>query len=174
MHQTWKINHFRLWFSVFPKWCVSNTAEYFVRTHGPKLFVDLMNAICLVAFGVQPSRVSLLYLLVYTHRADLLTNFLGTTVTGAQRFRIQGGSQQICQKWRDLIGEETILFEHAVNKVSYGDTWTFERKTKKVFRAKRFIVSISPQQAGLIKYWTPECKRQLLSSFPMGNLIKSI
>lgn len=156
----------------------SVTVEHFARSiTWTRTVRDAIDAMCFVAMGIHSNRISLLYLLVYGRRAGSVTDFLEATGNGAQGFRIKGGSQQICDILREAVGDGSVLLEHPVEKVIYGQSMAeVITKNNKQFRAKKIIMAIPSQQAGHICFNPPlpESKRQLLASFPMANLIKFV
>lgn len=158
----------------------SFTVDHFARTNTRTSTVrEAIDAMCFIALGIHSDRISLLYLLLYGRRAGSVTDFLEATGNGAQGFRIKGGSQQISEILTDKIGYDNVLVDHPVEKIVYGESWAevhVKNNNQQVFRSKKVILAIPPQQAGYISYdpLLPGPKRQLLGSFPPANLIKFV
>ena len=56
----------------------------------------------------------MLYYLYYAKAAGSVDNLLETTETGAQRFRVKNGTQQISEKLADSIGRENVRLNQAL------------------------------------------------------------
>ena len=80
-------------------------AQRKLRTRGARMVLDLSTEL---VFGAEPAELSLLYFLSYMQAAGgwvALTEFEG----GAQQDHFVGGSQQICVRLAEELGESVVL-----------------------------------------------------------------
>jgi monoamine oxidase len=162
------------------------TVEEWSRQNGQtRFFQDLCEASTMVAYGVRAMSMSMLYYLYYAKAAGSVDNLLETTDTGAQRFRIKGGTLQISEKLANAIGKENVRLNQALlqlhideakNTVTAVTQDLTNLKNIKIICAKRVTLAIPPSECGKIRF-TPALpfeKKLLFDGAPQGNLMKFI
>ena len=139
------------------------------HTAGGKAFFQL---ICEGVWAAHPSDFSLLHMLFYVNSAGGLGKLIETD-GGAQTHRIVGGSQLICERMADELGDRVIL-EAPVRRIrSDGESVVLDAEQVQV-TASRVIVAIPPTLAGRIVYEPalPGHRDQLTQRIPQGTVMK--
>ncbi len=139
------------------------------HTSGGKAFFQL---ICEGVWAAHPSDFSLLHMLFYVNSAGGLGKLIETD-GGAQTHRIVGGSQLICKRMADELGDRVIL-EAPVRRIrSDGESVVLDAEQVQV-TASRVIVAIPPTLAGRIVYEPPlpGHRDQLTQRVPQGTVMK--
>jgi monoamine oxidase len=162
------------------------TVEEWARQNGQtRFFQDLCEGSTMVAYGVRAMSMSMLYYLYYAKAAGSVDNLLETTDTGAQRFRVKGGTLQISQKLAHAIGNENVRLNRALLQLHMNEnagtvTAVIQDLTNlkniSIITAKRVVMAIPPSECGKIRF-TPALpfeKKMLFDGAPQGNLMKFI
>lgn len=123
--------------------------------------------------GAEPGELSLLYLLWYAQCAGgvaALTDFEG----GAQDAHMRGGSQQICERLADELGDDLLLGSPATELRHDGRGVSIKVGRRRI-RAARAIVAVSPAVAARIEYEPGLPAREALAQrMPMGAYMKGV
>jgi monoamine oxidase len=141
------------------------------RTRGARMVLDLSTEL---VFGAEPAEVSLLYFLAYMQAAGgwtALTEFEG----GAQQDHFVGGSQQICLRLSDELGDSVVLGSPA-REVRQDEAGVRVRTASDSFEAEFLVVAIAPPLAGNVHY-SPElplARAALAQRMFMGGYMKGI
>jgi monoamine oxidase len=125
-------------------------AQKRLRTKGARMVVDLSTEL---VFGAEPAELSLLYFLSYMQAAGgwvALTEFEG----GAQQDHFVGGSQQICLKLAEELGDAVVL-EAAVEEMAQDDSKVVVRTGSGSFEAQLVVIAVAPAIAARIHYTPP-------------------
>jgi monoamine oxidase len=123
-------------------------------------------------FACEPGDVSLLHVLFYAHSAGSFQMAIDTG-GGAQQDRFVGGSQLVCDKMAEGLGD-AVRLESPVRRIAVnGDRVTVGADTGS-WACRRVIVSVPPMLAGRISYdpLLPPWRDQLTQRTPMGSVIK--
>jgi monoamine oxidase len=123
-------------------------------------------------FACEPGDVSLLHVLFYAHSAGSFQMAIDTG-GGAQQDRFVGGSQIVCDKMAEGLGDAVHL-ESPVRRIAVnGDRVRVDADTGS-WTGRRVIVSVPPTLAGRIIYdpLLPPWRDQLTQRTPMGSVIK--
>ncbi len=125
-------------------------AQKKLRTRGARMVLDLSTEL---VFGAEPDELSLLYFLSYMQAAGgwvALTEFEG----GAQQDHFVGGSQQLCLRLADELGDAVVL-EAPAERVTQHDERVAVRTPARSFEAERLVVALAPAIAARIDYSPP-------------------
>jgi len=151
---------------------VADFARRRLRTAGARLFVDLATELVL---GAEPDELSLLYFLFYLQSGgglDSLTEFEG----GAQQEHFVGGSQQLCDRLAEQLGQ-SLRLGHAVTAVEQdGERVLVRTRDGSTVAAGHVIVAVSPALAGRW-HWArplPADRDALAQRMPMGAYMKVV
>jgi monoamine oxidase len=124
-------------------------------------------------FGAEPSELSFLYFLWYAQCAGgvmQLTDFEG----GAQDAHLRGGTQQVCDRIAEELGEAVSL-ESPVTAVKHGPDGVSLRVGRRRIRAGAAIVAVSPAVAARIDFEPGLPSREALGQrMPMGAYMKGV
>jgi monoamine oxidase len=133
-------------------------------------------------WAAEPSDVSLLHVLFYTHAGGGFNTLLGTD-GGAQQDRFHGGSQRIALLMAEQLSEDRVRLaapvrriEHSEGGVTIHADGPAGEPDGLVARARRAIVAVPPTLAGRIAYDPPLPARrdQLTQRMPQGTVIKTM
>ena len=146
-------------------------AQRKLRTRGARMVLDLSTEL---VFGAEPDELSLLYFLSYMQAAGgwvALTEFEG----GAQQDHFVGGSQQLCLRLADELGDAVVL-EAPAELVAQDDERVAVRTPAGSFEAERLVVAVAPAIAARIDYSPPlSLERDALAQrMFMGAYMKGI
>lgn len=167
-------------------WTAPKAEEYDRQSLGSWLAANTVNpdfaALAAAAtrpiFGAEPRELSLLYVLYYiaasgneTTPGTFERNF--DTRDGAQMWRFAGGSQLICQRIADSLGDRLVL-NAPVRRISQSGTGVVVTADGVTVSAKQVVVAIPPALAGRIDYQPllPFQRDQLTQRFGQGTLSK--
>ena len=125
-------------------------------------------------FGAEPSELSLLHFLWYTHAAGgyrALTEFEG----GAQDSRFAGGSQQLCERLAVELGDAVTLGSPVDSIAQRGDVAVVRTPQQQV-TGRRVIAAIAPPLAARIDFDPPQpAEREALTQrVAMGAYMKAV
>lgn len=124
-------------------------------------------------FGAEPSELSFLYFLWYAQCAGglmQLTDFEG----GAQDAHLRGGTQQICDRIAEELGEAVSL-KSPVAAIKHGPDGVSLRVGRRRIRAGAAIVAVSPAVAARIDFEPGLPSREALGQrMPMGAYMKGV
>ncbi len=167
-------------------WQAANAAEYDRQTFETWLqdnsvsprFRRIAATATRPIFGAEPRELSLLFVLFYIAASGNEQN-PGTfernfnTRDGAQMFRFEGGSQLICNRMAEKLGNRVQL-RSPVSRVKQGRSSVRVESRRLTVNAKRVIVAVPPTLAARIDYWPglPGTRDQLLQRLTQGTLIK--
>jgi monoamine oxidase len=128
-------------------------------------------------WAAEPSDVSLLHVLFYTHSGNGFNTLVGTA-RGAQQDRFHGGSQQIALRMAAELGEERMSLETPVRRIAQGNgrVALHSESEEPLLLARRAIVAIPPTLAARIAYDPPlpAARDQLTQRMPQGAVIKTM
>ena len=152
------------------------TVEAFARRHArttdARLFLNLATEL---VFGAEPEELSLLYFLFYLQSGGGLTS-LTEFEGGAQQDHFVGGSQQICDRLAERLGD-AVRFRTAVTAVEQDDDQvTLRTEDGTAVRARHAIVAVSPALAGRWRWARPlpADRDALAQRMPMGAYMKVV
>ena len=124
-------------------------------------------------FGAEPAELSYLYFLWYAQCAGglmQLTDFEG----GAQDAHLRGGSQQVCERLAQELGED-VLLQSPVKTIKHDDAGVSIKVGRRRIKARRAIVAVSPALAARIEYEPALTSREALGQrMPMGGYMKGV
>jgi monoamine oxidase len=142
-----------------------------LRTKAGRAYFHLA---CEAVWAAEPSGVSLLHALFYTHsNADLAT--LLAVDRGAQQDRVTGGSVLVADAMAAELGERVVL-GHPVRQI-----WPDDNGVRVIardgseYRGDAAIVTLPPTLAGRLDYHPvlPSWRDQLTQRMPAGSVIKA-
>jgi monoamine oxidase len=129
---------------------------------------------CEAVWAAEPSDVSLLHALFYTHsNADLET--LLSVDHGAQQDRVTGGSVLVAEAMAAGLGERVVL-GRPVRRIEHdGDGVRVIAREGSVYRGDAAVVTLPPTLAGRLEYDPPlpSWRDQLTQRMPAGSVIKA-
>jgi len=129
---------------------------------------------CEAVWAAEPSDVSLLHALFYTHsNADLET--LIAVDRGAQQDRVTGGSVLVAEAMAAALGERVVL-GRPVRRIEHdGDGVRVIARDGSAYRADAAVVTLPPTLAGRLEYDPPlpSWRDQLTQRMPAGSVIKA-
>jgi monoamine oxidase len=149
----------------FATWLRRNVATAGART----LFEIAVEAV----WAQEPSDLSLLHVLFYTHSGGGFDSLIGTS-GGAQQDRFVGGSQLVSLRVAEALGEERLALEAPVRRIGHGADGVTVAADGLEVRARRAIVALPPTLAGRIAYDPPlpAYRDQLTQRMAQGTVIK--
>lgn len=142
-----------------------------LRTRGARMVLDLSTELI---FGAEPGELSLLYFLRYMQAAGgwtALSEFEG----GAQQDHFVGGSQQICLRLAEELGE-SVRLEAAVDRIEQSEEGVVVATSSGSFEAELVVLALSPPLAARIRYDPPVplARDALTQRMFMGAYMKGI
>ena len=158
----------------FATWVRRNT-----RTAAARSLFELATE---AVWAAEPSDVSLLHVLFYTHSGGGFNTLVGTG-GGAQQDRFLGGSQRVALLAAAELGEERLalgapvrLVEHGADGVTVRADGPGGEPQGLAVRARRAIVAVPPTLAGRIAYDPPlpALRDQLTQRMPQGTVVKTM
>ncbi|HEX5610870.1 MAG TPA: flavin monoamine oxidase family protein [Solirubrobacterales bacterium] len=171
----WSAPRARRWDGeTFASWVRRNT-----RTAAARSLMELATE---AVWAAEPSDVSLLHVLFYTHSGGGFNTLIGTG-GGAQQDRFHGGSQRLALLMAEQLGDERVRLSAPVRRVEHGDDGVVLHADGPggetgalVVRARSAIVAIPPTLAGRVAYDPPLPARrdQLTQRMPQGTVIKTM
>ncbi|HEV7461943.1 MAG TPA: flavin monoamine oxidase family protein [Solirubrobacteraceae bacterium] len=149
----------------FATWLRRNVATAGART----LFEIAVEAV----WAQEPSDLSLLHVLFYTHSGGGFDSLIGTS-GGAQQDRFVGGSQLVSLRVAEALGEDRLALEAPVRRIGHGADGVTVTADGLEVRARRAIVALPPTLAGRIAYDPPlpAYRDQLTQRMAQGTVIK--
>ena len=124
-------------------------------------------------FGAEPTELSYLYFLWYAQCAGgvmQLTDFEG----GAQDAHLHGGSQQICERIADELGDDVMLSSPA-SELKHDGKGVSIKVGRRRLKAAKAIVAVSPAVAARIDFEPGLALRETLGQrMPMGAYMKGV
>jgi monoamine oxidase len=158
----------------FATWVRRNT-----RTAAARSLFELATE---AVWAAEPSDVSLLHVLFYTHSGGGFNTLVGTG-GGAQQDRFLGGSQRVALLAAEQLGEERLRLGAPVRSIEHGAEGVVLRADGPgggpqglTVRARRAIVAVPPTLAGRIAYDPPlpALRDQLTQRMPQGTVVKTM
>jgi monoamine oxidase len=155
------------------------TLDKWIRDNHPnQRFHEIVPVATRPIFGAEPFEISLLFTLFYIAASGNEQN-PGTfernfnTRDGAQMWRFAGGTELICQKVAQALGDRVVL-NAPVQKIAQDKSSVTVSAAGRQFKAKRAIVAVPPTLAGQIAYQPalPPLRTQLIQHLPQGTLTK--
>ncbi|CAH1273987.1 MAOA [Branchiostoma lanceolatum] len=138
---------------------------------------DSVDVACSIVYGVDASRISLLYYLYYTSCAGGLFPLIETTKGAGQELKIKGGAQQVCELIVKKVGRQNVWLNQPVTHITQrADGVTVTTAGGRTVQAQRVICSIPPHLAGRIAYSPPLPMERdhLTQNMPVGHTIKYV
>lgn len=123
-----------------------------------------------------PHEISLLFALWY-FKMGKGTQSIFANVDGAQDSKIEGGTQQICEKIVEKIGAEKVLTSKAIYSIDQTSSYvTVKTVDGFEYKSRHAIVAFAPSLQMKIHYAPPlpPLRNQMLQRFPMGSVMKCI
>ena len=125
-------------------------------------------------FGAEPSVLSFLYFLWSVRCAgglQALTGFEG----GAQDSHLTGGTQQLCERIADGLGDALVL-DSPVSAIARRPGGVDVASGRRNVSAGRAIVAVAPAIAGRIEFEPalPPAREALHQRMPMGSYMKAV
>jgi monoamine oxidase len=151
---------------------VDTFARRYLRTRDARMFLNLAAEL---VFGAEIEELSLLYFLFYLQSGGGLTS-LTEFEGGAQQEHFVGGSQQLCDRLADGLGDDVRLRSPVAAVEQDGDGVLLRTEEGGRVRARHAIVAVSPALAGRW-HWTrplPADRDQLSQRMPMGAYMKIV
>ncbi len=145
-------------------------ARRYLRTRDARMFLSLATEL---VFGAEIEELSLLYFLFYLASGGgltALTEFEG----GAQQDHFVGGSQQLCDRLAEQLGNAVRLRRPVAAVEQSGDGVLLRTMAGEEVRAGHAIVAVSPALYGRW-HWArplPADRDQLAQRMPMGAYMK--
>lgn len=171
----WSAPRARRWDGeTFASWVRRNT-----RTAAARSLMELATE---AVWAAEPSDVSLLHVLFYTHSGGGFNTLIGTG-GGAQQDRFHGGSQRLALLMAEQLGDERMRLSAPVRRIEHGPNGVVLHADGPggevgglVVRARGAIVAIPPTLAGRVAYDPPLPARrdQLTQRMPQGTVIKTM
>jgi len=169
----WSAPRARRWDGeTFASWVRRNT-----RTAAARSLLELATE---AVWAAEPSDVSLLHVLFYTHSGGGFNTLIGTG-GGAQQDRFHGGSQRLALLMAEQLGDERVRLSAPVRRIEHGGEGVVLHADGAggeglVVRARSAIVAIPPTLAGRVAYDPPLPARrdQLTQRMPQGTVIKTM
>jgi monoamine oxidase len=129
-------------------------------------------------WAAEPSDVSLLHVLFYTHSGGNFNTLVGTG-GGAQQDRFHGGSQRLALLMAEQLGG-ALRLGRPVRRIAHeADSVVVEAgdgEDRIAVRARRAVVAVPPTLAGRIAYDPPlpGLRDQLTQRMPQGTVVKTM
>jgi monoamine oxidase len=171
----WSAPRARRWAGeTFASWVRRNT-----RTAAARSLLELATE---AVWAAEPSDVSLLHVLFYTHSGGGFNTLIGTG-GGAQQDRFHGGSQRLALLMAAQLGDERMRLSAPVRRIEHGADGVILHADGPggelgglVVRARSAIVAIPPTLAGRVAYdpSLPARRDQLTQRMPQGTVIKTM
>lgn len=169
----WRAPRARRWDGeTFATWVRRNT-----RTAAARSLFELATE---AVWAAEPSDVSLLHILFYTHSGGGFNTLVGTG-GGAQQDRFHGGSQRLATELAEGVGGERVRLGSPVRRIEHGGVGVSlladgSTGAARTVRARRAIVAVPPTLAGRIAYDPPlpAIRDQLTQRMPQGSVIKTM
>ena len=125
-------------------------------------------------FGCEPAELSFLYFLWYAQCAGglmQLTDFAG----GAQDSHLHGGTQQLCERIAEELGE-AVLLKAPVASIKQTSHGVAVKAGRRSIKGDAAIVAVSPSIAGRIDFdpGLPPRREALAQRMPMGAYMKGV
>ena len=141
-----------------------------VYTKGGRALMELSIQ---AVWAAEPSDVSLLHVLFYTHSAGGFELLLDTD-GGAQQERFVGGSQRISIELAKTLNESAIVLDAPVRRIEHAKNGVTVHADGITATAKKVIVALPPTLTSRIAYDPPLPGRrdQLTQRMPQGSVIK--
>jgi monoamine oxidase len=168
LERPWETSRARRWDEqTFDSWLRRNTATRTART--------LLTIATEAVWAAEPSEVSLLHVLFYSHSGGGFNSLLGTS-GGAQQDRFHGGSQEIALRLATELGESTLRLGTPVARIEERNGGVVVMATGLKVTARRAVVAIPPALAGRISYDPPlpMLRDQLTQRMPQGAVVKTM
>jgi monoamine oxidase len=149
---------------------VDTFARRYLRTQDARMFLNLATEL---VFGAEIDELSLLYFLFYLESGGGLTS-LTEFEGGAQQEHFAGGSQQLCDRLAEQLGDVVRLRTPIAAVEQSGGAVVLRTAAGDPILARHAIVAVSPALYGRW-HWTrplPADRDQLAQRMPMGAYMK--
>uniref|UniRef100_A0A7I4YSI0 Amine oxidase n=1 Tax=Haemonchus contortus TaxID=6289 RepID=A0A7I4YSI0_HAECO len=144
---------------------------------------DALEIAARATYGVEPSRVNMLYHLTLCKCTGTFANLFDVSGGGVQAMRVQGGTEQISKRLAEEIGKDKIILHRVVERFevdeSNGITRVHTHSTnapydKIIYTCSQVICAVPLNQCAKISFFPPlpYLKQRLFDSAMPGNLIK--
>ncbi|CAF3521272.1 unnamed protein product [Rotaria socialis] len=139
---------------------------------------QLYRAVARTILCVEPNEVSMLAWISYVNNG-LGVMRLCEVDDGAQERKFRGGSQQISNRLAEKLGDNRVLFNHAVKYIDWSSTENLVKVTcdnNKTFTCRHVIIALAPSLYKTIQFEPelPPKKREATERMYMGSIIKTI
>lgn len=142
-----------------------------VRTAAGRAFCTL---VCEAVWAVSPSDVSLLHFLFYLRSGGGLDRLISTD-SGAQKWRVHGGSQRIAERLAEAL-DDRVELASPVRRIEQHDDVVGVTSDRLTVSAKHAIVATPPTLSARIAYDPPlpGLRDQLCQRYAQGTVIKTM
>ena len=131
-----------------------------------------------LTYGATPDKLSLLWVLFYARSAGSYAELEGAPGSGAQEFRVVGGTQRLSTTIASALGSRVRLNAPVVTVRNWNGVGPCELVTSSgTLRAKRVILALSPSQANQIAFDPPlpSARAELQKQWPAAvDALKSM
>jgi monoamine oxidase len=175
LESPWTAPRARRWDGqTFESWLGRNT-----RTAAARTLLELATE---AVWAAEPSDVSLLHVLFYSHSGGGFNTLIGTG-GGAQQDRFHGGSQLLALRMAEQLGDKRLRLSSPVRRIEHGADCVVLHADGPggepgglAVRARGAIVALPPTLAGRIAYDPPlpALRDQLTQRMPQGTVIKTM
>uniref|UniRef100_A0A4X1VKU0 Amine oxidase n=2 Tax=Sus scrofa TaxID=9823 RepID=A0A4X1VKU0_PIG len=141
-------------------------------TESSKQLATLFVNLCVTA---ETHEVSALWFLWYVKQCGGTTRIISTT-NGGQERKFVGGSGQVTERIKDLLGDRVKLERPVVHIDQTGENVLVETLNHEVYEAK-YVISAIPPVLGMKIHFSPPLpmmRNQLITRVPLGSVIKCI
>ncbi len=123
-------------------------------------------------FAAEAKQMSLLHFLFYIHSGGLL-DMLVSTGGGAQERRVVGGSQELCFRMAEQLGD-AVRLAAPVSLVRQNGEGVVVAHEDGAISARRVVIAVPPALACRLRYvpTLPALRDQLTQQMPMGWVVK--
>jgi monoamine oxidase len=142
-----------------------------LRTNAARAYFHIA---CEAVWAAEPSDVSLLHALFYTHSNANLETLLGVD-RGAQQDRVVGGSVRLAEAMAAGLGERVVL-GRPVRRIEHdGNGVRVIARDGSQYDGDAAVVTLPPTLAGRLEYDPPlpSWRDQLTQRMPAGSVIKA-
>ncbi|KAJ8310643.1 hypothetical protein KUTeg_012508 [Tegillarca granosa] len=157
------------------EWDSLTVEHYLDKTCWTRFSKDLVRLFVRTTLTAEPHEVSLLFLLWYINCGGGIDSLCSIT-NGAQEKKIEGGSQQVCEKLAKKLEGKIKLSNPVIAIEQQNDVAIVTDLHGKKYKAKYIISAIPQTYLNHITFRPPlpAVKQQLIQRMPMGAVFKTI
>ena len=139
-------------------------------TKSTKQIATLFVNLCVTA---ETHEVSALWFLWYVKQCGGTTRIISTT-NGGQERKFIGGSGQVSERIKDILGDRVKLERPVIHIDQTGENVIVKTLNHEIYEAK-YVISAIPPALGMKIHYSPPLpmlRNQLISRVPLGSVIK--